>query len=345
MNRKATLKDIAKDAGFSVTITSRALGNYGSVSPATRQVVLASAKKLGYKPNIIARSLRSGITKAIGIMVNSVTDSFWMTLFKGIEETLIKEGYQVFLCDGEDGDPEKERLNLEMLIERNVDGVILSPSVGTHEFLIELSQGGLPIVLIDTRITGHSGYSVTIENRVGAEKAVNHLVELGHRDIAIVHGGHFGATSEERLGGYLSTLKQHGIKVRRDLIRTGNYRQDVAKKAVDELLSLSSPPTAVFVCNESMTAGALQSLKEKRRRIPEDISIVGWDSPEWAGFMSPGLTVVDPGSRRMGVIASEMLLEQICGAGGIKCTGRNSIDREFAVVPELIVRESCRRTG
>ncbi len=335
--KKATLKEVAGKAGVSVTMTSRVLGNYGSFGEETKKVVMKAAKELNYTPNVIARSLRAGNTKAIGVIVNSVVDSFWMVLFRGIEQTAMKEGYQVFLCDNDGGQHEKEKEYLKLLMERNIDGLILSPAVGSHPLLKKISRGGLPIVLIETKISGLDVPSITVDDLGGSAESVEYLISLGHRRIGIVTGGELGMTSQMRLQGYKDTLLRHGIPVREELIKTGNFSQETAKQAVDEFMEMDERPTALFVCNESMTAGALMSLKKHNVRIPEDISLIGWDNPSWAGFMSPGLSVVDQASHTMGVMAFRALLSEMLNEK------KMDTDRNLVLKPELVIRDSCRQ--
>jgi len=335
--KKVTLKEVARKAGVSVTIASRVLGNYGSFSEETGKLVRQAAKDLSYTPNVIARSLRAGSTKAIGVIVNSVVDSFWMVLFRGIEQTAMKEGYQVFLCDSDGGQPGKEKEYLKLLMERSIDGLILSPAIGTHPLLKKVSRGGLPVVLIDTRIPGLSVPSITVDNLGGSASAVEYLIGLGHRRIGIITGGEFGLTSRLRLQGYKETLERYDIPIREDLIKTGNFTQEKARQVVDEFLLMDEPPTALFACNEGMTAGALMSLKENNIRIPEDISLIGWDNPSWSGFMTPGLTVVDQASHSMGVMAFRTLLSEMRNKELMEP------DRNLVLKPELLLRESCKR--
>ncbi len=335
--KKATLKDVARSAGVSVTIASRVLGNYGSFSDETKRVVMKSAKELNYTPNVIARSLRAGNTKAIGVIVNSVVDSFWMVLFRGIEQTAMKEGYQVFLCDNDGGQHEKEKEYLKLLMERNIDGLILSPAIGTHPLLKKISRGGLPLVLIETKISGLNVPSITVDDLGGSAAAVEYLINLGHRRIGIVTGGELGLTSQLRLQGYKDTLLRYGIPVREELVKTGNFSQEKAQQAVDEFLKMKDRPTALFVCNESMTAGTLMSFKKHNIRIPEDISLIGWDNPSWAGFMNPGLSVVDQASHSMGVMAFRALLAEM------RNEKKMDSDRNLVLKPELVLRESCRQ--
>ena len=335
--KKVTLKDVAGKAGVSVTIASRVLGNYGSFSDETRKLVLKTAKELNYTPNVIARSLRAGKTKAIGVIVNSVMDSFWMVLFRGIEQTAMKEGYQVFLCDNDGGRPDKEKEYLKLLMERSVDGLILSPALGSHSLLKKAARGGLPVVLIETRIPGLNVSSVTVDDLSGSTAAVEYLINLGHHRIGIVTGGGLGITSQLRLQGYLETLKKFDIPINDDLIKKGYFTQEKSRQAINEFMEMDKPPTALFTCNEAMTAGALMSLKEKRIRIPQDVSIIGWDNPGWAGFLSPGLTVIDQASHSMGVMAFQTLLAEMKGE-----KIRQS-DRNLVLKPELVIRESCRK--
>jgi len=337
MRSHPTLRDIAKDAGVSVTIAGRVLGGYGSYSEESRKKVLESARRLNYKPNGIARSLRSGKSNTIGVIVNSVVDSFWMKLFKGIESVAVKENYNIFLCDSDNGDPDKEKSNIETLTERNIDGLIMSPGVGTHKMLEKIIKSGVAVVLVESRVKGLDVPSVTVDDHGGAFEAVKFIIGQGHSRIGIIAGSAGVPTGQGRLQGYLDALEVHGVSRDDELIKYGDFSEDKAYAMMDEFLSSPNPPSAVFVCNESMTKGALRCMKDRDVRFPEDISIVGWDNPDWFSLLSPGITVVDQASYSIGKIACERLFVSIRGKDDPLS------DNSIVIKPGLVVRGSCGR--
>ncbi len=335
MKKTITLKNVAADAGVSTTIASRVLGNYGSFSDETRVKVLQSAEKLNYQPNRIAQALRAGNTKAIGVIVNSVTDTFWMNLFRGIESTAQKYGYQVFLCNSDNGQSEKEQSFLQALNERNVDGIILSPALGTHPFLRKIHRGKLPLVLVDSKVEGLDVSSIIIDNVGGAFEAVEYLISLGHKDIAVITGYHDSPTSIARLDGYKRAHKMYSLPVKESLIESGDYTQQGAYDATLRLLKSGNKFTALFVSNESMTRGALKALDTAGLKVPDNISVIGWDNPEWISILNPALTVVDGLPFDIGTMACQTLLNEI------EMKDDNNNKKSITIKTELVKRFSC----
>jgi len=334
MRQRKTLKDVAKEAGVSVSMASRVLGNYGYFSEETRSKVLKAAEKLNYKPDVIARGLKTRQTKAIGVIISDVVTFFFTTLVRGVEDVASQNGYSVILCNS-DEDPTKEREYLLALYERGVDGLIVSPSIGNHSYLKKLVRGGMPLVLVDRRIRGLKVPTVTVDNQTGSYEAVNYLINLGHRRIGIITGLKGVTTSEERLAGYKRALEKNHLSLDPELIKEGDYRREKAQEATQELLRMKNPPTALFVCNEPMTSGALLTLRENKVKIPEEMAIIGFDDPIWAPLTEPPLTAVSQPSYSMGTLACQTLLREI------RAIGRSKIPLEDIILkPRLVVRES-----
>ena len=306
MAQRSTLKQVAEKAGVSLGMAGRVLGNYGSFSEATKKKVTEAARALNYAPNIIARSLRTQLTKTIGVLISDIT-FFWTTLVRGIQDKAGKAGYSVILCNSDD-ESENEQLYLATLFERNVDGLIVSPTPHNHSYLKRLARSMVPLVLID----------------------------LGHERIAIITGIPGVETSEERFAGYRQALQERGIPLRKTLIRQGHFQKERAFAATKELVRLKRPPSAIFVSNEPMVSGCILALKESGLGIPEDIAVVGYDDPVWASYMDPPLTAVSQPSYTMGILAFDYLLAQISGSGkDIKYL------KDVILKPTLFIRQSC----
>jgi LacI family transcriptional regulator len=335
MSRRPTLKQVAERAGVSLGMAGRVLGNYGSFSEATKKRVTEAAKALRYTPNVIARSLRTQLTKTIGVLISDITTFFWTTMVRGIQDKAGKAGYSVILCNSDD-EPENEQLYLSTLFERNVDGLIVSPTPHHHSYLKKLARSMVPIVLVDRGVKGLRVPTIKTDNRTGAYEAVKHLIDLGHDRIAVITGIPGVQTSEERFAGYQQALRDAGIPLRKTLIREGHFQKDRAFSATQELLRLKKIPSAIFVCNEPMVSGCILALKERGLSIPADIAVVGFDDPVWASYMDPPLTAVSQPSYTMGILAFDYLLAQISASGK---------DRKFiedvVLKPTLFVRESC----
>jgi LacI family transcriptional regulator len=335
MSRRPTLKQVAERAGVSLGMAGRVLGNYGSFSEATKKRVTEAAKALRYTPNVIARSLRTQLTKTIGVLISDITTFFWTTMVRGIQDKAGKAGYSVILCNSDD-EPENEQLYLSTLFERNVDGLIVSPTPHNHSYLKKLARSMVPIVLVDRGVKGLRVPTIKTDNRTGAYEAMKHLIDLGHDRIAVITGIPGVQTSEERFAGYQQALRDAGIPLRKTLIREGHFQKDRAFSATQELLRLKKIPSAIFVCNEPMVSGCILALKERGLSIPADIAVVGFDDPVWASYMDPPLTAVSQPSYTMGILAFDYLLAQISASGK---------DRKFiedvVLKPTLFVRESC----
>ncbi len=337
MAKRITIKHVAKEAGISITMVSRVLSNYGSFSEETKSKVLKAVKKLNYKPDVIARSLRTKKSKAIGVIVSDIVTFFFTTLVRGIEDVCNQGHYSVILCNS-DEDPIKEREYLSALYERGVDGLVISPSPGNDSYLKKLTRGGTPIVLVDRKIKGLRVPMVMVDNESGVYEAVSYLIGLGHRRIGIITGLKGTSTSEERLAGYERALEEHHLSQYPELIKAGDYRREKAKEAAEKFLRMKNPPTALFVSNEPMTNGALLALRENEVKIPEEMSIIGFDDPIWAPITNPALTTVSQPSYSMGTLACQTLLREIKGIG------RNKTPLEDMLLkPKLIIRESCQK--
>ncbi len=336
MRKRITLKDVAKEAGVSTTIVSRVLNNYGSFSQATKAGVLKAVEKLDYKPDAIARSLKTKQTKAIGVVISDVVTLFFTNLIRGVEDIANLSGYSVILCNS-DEDHVKERNYLSALYERGVDGLIISPSRGNDAYLKKLARGGIPLVIVDRKIRGLRVPTVTVDNETGVYEAVSYLIRLGHRRIGIITGLKGVFTSEARFAGYKRALEEYHLPLNPELIISGEYRREKAKKAAEKFLKMNNPPTALFVSNEPMTNGALLALRENKVKIPEEISIIGFDDPAWAPLTNPALTTVSQPSYAIGTLGCQALLERT------RESSRDQISSEDIVLKtNLIIRESCR---
>jgi LacI family transcriptional regulator len=333
--KKPTLKDVAQKAGVSLGMAGRVLGNYGSFSPVSKDKVEQAAKALNYIPNSIARSLRTEHTKTIGVLISDLTTLFWTTLVRGIEGSAEKAGYSVILCNN-DETSEKEQEYLSTLFERNVDGLIVSPTPGNHSYIKKLARADVPIVLVDRHIKGLDVPTVQSDNKQGAFEAVDHLVRLGHERIGIITGIPGIETSDQRLEGYIEALQRHKIPPRKTLVKEGDFMQEKAFEAATSLLRLKNRPTALFVCNEQMVIGAILAIRKERLSIPKEIALAGYDDTVWGTFIEPPLTTVRQPSYTMGMVAFENLLMEIRGSAYGKRHKETII-----LKPELIVRESC----
>lgn len=332
---RKTLKDVAKKAGVSIAVASRALGNYGYVSKETQEKVLKVAEKIGYQPDIIARSLMTQKTHTIGIIISDITTLFFTSAVRGIEDIARENGYNVILCNS-DEDLQKETEYLKVVYEKKMDGLVISMAAKSNSYLKKLIRGGLPVVLLDRGPKEIKAAKITVDNVSGAYEAVNHLIKLGRRRIGVINGIAGVMTSDERFEGYKKALQDNDIPIDPELIKYGEFRMERARQVTQQVIKTKNPPDALFVTNEIMTTGTLLALNENNVRIPEEIAIVGFDDPVWAPLMKPPLTTVKQPSYSVGTIACQTLL-QIINKGS-----KEKISQEDIVLkPKLIVRESC----
>jgi LacI family transcriptional regulator len=328
-----TIKDVAREAGVSVGTASQALRASPAVREATRKRVLAVAKRLRYQPSAVARGLVTRRTHTVGLLISDIANPFFIRAVRAVEDVAQENGYTVILCNT-DEDPAKEMQYLRVLMEKRVDGIILATTAGSLRSVRDVRWRRVPLVLFDRELSGIATDTVKVDGVLGGRLATQHLLDLGHRRIAIIHGPVVRSTGAERLQGYLEALKAAGIRPIPALIREGNFKQDSGRELARQLLHVSPAPTALFCTNNLMTVGALQTLGERGIRIPKDLSLVGYDDMEWWTLTHPPLTTVGQPVYDLGREAMRLLLEQI-GAKGRRRPQR------VVLKPELLVRDSC----
>ena len=328
-----TIKDVAREAGVSVGTASQALRASPAVREATRQRVLAVAKRLRYQPSALARGLVTRRTHTVGLLISDIANPFFIRAVRAVEDAAQENGYNVILCNT-DEDPAKETQYLQVLMEKRVDGIILATTGGSLQAVRDVRWRGIPLVLFDRELTSLATDTVKVDGVLGGRLATEYLLGLGHRRIAIIHGPLVRSTGIERLQGYLAALKTAGIRPIPELIREGNFKPDSGRALTRQLLDTSPPPTALFCTNNLMTVGALQTLGERGVRMPSDLSLVGYDDMEWWRLTHPPLTTVGQPVYDLGREAMRLLLAQI---GRVKGRRRQRV----VLKPELILRSSC----
>ncbi|MGP8082471.1 MAG: LacI family DNA-binding transcriptional regulator [Terracidiphilus sp.] len=331
--RQPSIKDIARLAHVSHPTVSRALQNSPLVNPRTAEKIRKIAEQAGYRPSAVARGLVTRRTRTIGLVVTTVADPFTSEVFSGIEQEAHERGYCVFLAES-NADPEREREVVKTFAERRVDGIIVTSSRVGALYLSLLEEMMVPIVLVNDQHPGAFIHSVMIRNQEGSRAAANHLIGLGHRRIAYL-GDRTGYQSEaERCAGYREALEAAGIEFIAELVVYGDGKPEAGLSAMDQLLALSDPPTAVCCYNDLSALGAMRSISLRGLRVPEDISVAGFDDLFFASYMQPPLTTVRQPTRRMGQLAMESLFKLMSG---------DESEIRIKVDAELIVRESTAR--
>ncbi|WP_041824040.1 LacI family DNA-binding transcriptional regulator [Streptantibioticus cattleyicolor] len=323
--RRVTIPDVARHAGVGQATAARVLGGYGSASPATRERVLAAAAELGYSTNAVARSMISGRTNTLGVVVADVENAYFARAVRGITDVAVEAGLQVILANS-DEDGEKERAAVQLFIERRVDGLVVTPSTARHDHLDRAVATGVPVVLLDRALRGAALDSVVADNRGAARAAVTRLTGHGHTRIATITsapdtgdpdqpatGGDVWTTTE-RVTGYQQALRAAGVPRSGELIRHAGYRRCGARAAVLDLMTGPARPTALFTTDNVATLGALDALRDLAARIPGDVSVIGFDDAEWTTLIRPRLSVVSQPAQELGGLAARTLLRRIEGA-------------------------------
>ena len=255
----AKIEDVARRAGVSTATVSRVLSDKPYVRQDLRARVLAAAQELDYRPSRVARSLREQRSRILGLIISDIQNPFFTAIVRAVEDGAHASGHAVFLCNT-DEDEAKETLYIDLMLAEHVAGVILSSTTGRNPAYNHLLQAGIPVVAIDRRVYNVPLDTVLVDNIDATRRAVEHLIAQGHRRIGAIVGHLTSSTGEERLRGYTDALMAHGIPVSDALIRIGTPRAPVGYAAMNELLALPDPPTAVFTGNNLLTAGALRSL-------------------------------------------------------------------------------------
>ncbi len=332
-----TIKDVAKKAGVSIMTVSRVINGKSNVREDTREKVLKAIEELGYVPNSMARSLVIKKTATIGLVISDVTNPFFTTVARGVEDTAITKHFTVILCNT-DENPEKESMYVEVLARNRVDGVIFTSASGKKNPLKSLFIKKIPLVLIDRTIEGLEDVDVVRGDSVlGAYLLTKHLIELGHRRIGIIVGSKTISTAVDRIEGYKRALKEFDIPIDESLIKINDkskFSKEDGYRLTKELLDMENPPTAIFGGNNLMAVGAILAIRELGLSIPEDISLVSFDDIESLSEVYPFLTVVKQPAYTMGVIATELLIRRIERKDRIK------EKREILLKPELVIRKS-----
>lgn len=328
-----TIYDVARLAGVSTATVSRMLNGKGQFAPSTRAAVDDAVKQLRYRPNTIARSLRTKSTQTIAFLLPDIPDPFFVSLISGIHQHAVKRAYAILLCVT-DGDPDREEQYLNLLHAKQVDGALVDGLVLPQARIARFLEDGFPIVCVDRDVDSPSLPVVQVDNRLGGRLATEHLLSLGHTRIAHVSGAelHRLRHSQERLAGYHEAMASARVPVDPRLIAAGDYVEEGGYEATRTMLELGVSFSAVFAANDLSAIGAIRAIIESGRRVPEDISVVGFDDIHIAAFVRPPLTTIHQPAAEIAQRATEILVALI--------QGRRARGRRYLLEPKLVVRGS-----
>ncbi|MFN2250134.1 MAG: LacI family DNA-binding transcriptional regulator, partial [Candidatus Promineifilaceae bacterium] len=330
-----TIHDVAKRAGVAPITVSRVINNSGYVSEGTRERVETAVLELGYVPSGPARSLRLKRTNSIALVLTDITNPFFTTIARGVEDVAGAAGYTVTYCNT-DEDESKELRNISLLLQQQVDGILLVPALSKVDTVNLIEGYKVPVVVLDRRIPEVDADIVRCDSVDGAYKLVSYLLKLGHRRIAILTGPEGTSTADDRLAGYKWAMSEYGLDIGKDWIFRGTFTQDSGFDMAQRAARLNPRPSAIFAANNFIAIGAMKALQELALSVPEDISLVGFDDLPESLVVFPFLTVVAQPAYQMAQEATLLLLARIAGEA--------PQERQELVLPtKLIIRLSAER--
>ena len=329
----ATITDVAKLAGVSPVTVSRVVNDAPHVNLKTRARVEQAIRELGYVPNVAAASLRSKRTRSLALILPDVTNPFWTTVARGVEDAAQSRGYSVFLCNT-DEDLAKQARYLEFVTSQRVDGVVIAPCGRDALQLARLRDRDIPTVVVDRYIDGWETDTVRGDSLSGAYALAKHLIGLGHRRIAIISGPLNTSTAEDRVTGYSAALAEAGIALDPRLIQRGEFRAASGEELAHRLLDEQPRPTAIFAANNAIAMGVIDAAAQRGLRIPQDLALVCFDDLPSVSHLFPFLTVVVQPVYEMGVNAAQLLLSRLDATAPFE-------PRHIVLPTRMIVRHSC----
>lgn len=326
-----SIKEVAKLAGVSVATVSRVLNKTGNVKDETVEKVMKVIEETGYKPNAIARSLKVKNTRTIGIMTPDISSPFFPEVIRGIEDVANMYGYNIILCNT-DLDREKEERYLDVLTEKQIDGLIFMSNTVSNKLADKIKGMKIDTVLISTDYQDIS--SVTIDNVKAAYDAVKYIIDRGYKKIAYIGGPMYDPNAGlPRYQGYVKALTEAGIEPNRDYIIEGNYRYKSGYDGAIKLLDLKDRPDAVFTASDEMAIGVIRAAMEMDIKIPKELGIVGFDNIRMSNMVYPSLTTISQPMYDMGAVSMRLLT---------KILNNEKIEHSKVTLKhKLVIRESC----
>ncbi len=330
--RRVTIKDIARETHLTPSSVSRALNDHPRISPETKARVLHIAQKLNYSPNLFARGLVKKKTNLIGLLAYDFRNPFYAELTRSLQDTAQELGYWVIQASTDD-DREKADALIDSMVRTGVEGIIFASCKLQDKAVESLIKDDFPVVLVNRRLNQDLGDYVVLDNHYGAYLIVNHLINQEHRRIALISGPRSVSTSADRTQGYLKALKDRGLKVDRSIIKYGAFSQETGFKYTKQLMTLLNPPRAIFCGDDAIALGAMKALGTLGLRVPEEVSVVGFDDAEISSHPLIKLTTVSQNLKKMGRLAAKTLIDRI--------EGRQKTQQRILLEPHLIIRRSC----
>jgi LacI family transcriptional regulator len=328
----STIADVAKRAGVSKMTVSRVINDSGYISQETRERVEKAIDELGYIPNALARSLRFKQTRTIALILTDITNPFFTTVARGVEDKASEEGFNVIFCNTDES-PKEEASYVNILIQKQVDGLLLVPTEHAPESIAFLEHHAVPFVLLDRRVPDMQVDVVRCDSEQGAYTAVHYLLGLGHQRIAALGGSSGITSSTDRVAGYRRALIDAGLEKETYRAIFTAFTVEGGYTAAKRALAAEPRPTAFFAANNFIAIGAMRALREAGLRIPDDVSLVAFDDLPAALVIEPFLTIMEQPAYEMGRRATELLLDRLADRGPEDV-------QEIVLPTELVIRAS-----
>ncbi|MFB7112439.1 LacI family DNA-binding transcriptional regulator [Streptomyces sp. NPDC056190] len=330
----ASIKDVAAAAGVSVATVSRVLNEHRSVSADARARVLASVEALGYRPNAVARSLRTHRTRTLGLVISDVLNPYFTALARSVEEEARTLGYSVIIGNADER-PGLQDHHVRTLLDRRIDGLLVSPADGGSPLMLDAARAGTPMVFVDRWIEGVDVPVVRSDGRAAVRDLVAHLYGLGHRRLAIIAGPAATTTGRERVEAFREALAAHGLPLPDAYVGQGDFRAGSGRRVTESFLGLPEPPEAVFAADNLMALGALDAIRARGLRVPDDIALAAFDDIPWFPHTDPPITAIAQPTGELGRAAVRALVDRIAGRPA----------RSVTLPARLVVRRSCGEPG
>ncbi|MDN4076009.1 LacI family DNA-binding transcriptional regulator [Fictibacillus terranigra] len=328
----ATIKDVAKLASVSVSTASIALNGNKNVKTETRVRVLEAAKKLNYRKNGSAADLKKSQTKTLALIVDDLSGPFFSELIKGVQDVTLSKGYDLITCSaigGENSTPTR------FLLEKRTDGVIILAHTLKNEMILHASMEGFPIVLLDRQLDSRHTIHIQVDNEQGAYNAVHYLISLGHRSIAYVSGNATSTDNHCRYRGFQKAMDEFGLEQPDKWNISGSFTEEGGYHTTKMLIMQGQLPSAIFYANDEMAIGGIQAFSEKGIKVPEDVSIIGFDDILLSRYTTPALTTIHQPKYEMGSLAAHLIFRALSG---------ESFEQQlYTLETRLVKRSSCRQ--
>lgn len=327
---KATIYDVAREAGVSIATVSKVINDKGKISQERRKEIFSIMEKLQYRPSVIASALTGKHTFTLGLLIPDIANPFFAEVARAVEDRGHQLGYSVIICSTDNKD-ERIQQYISILKQKQVDGIMIGTGMENNDILRDISSV-MPVVVIGREVPDIPVHTVVADDWHGGSEAAAHLLRLGHRRMGILTESLKIISSRERLLGFRQTLEEAGIELHGDAVKTCNYRMEDGKRQAVELLRSDDRPTALFCCNDLLAVGALQAAKELGIPVPSELSIISFDNTILASVTDPPLTSIAQPMEQLGSVSVDLLLKEFEEVQEVK--------QRIALRTELIVRHS-----